>query len=136
MVTHATLSNISNGLVELSSKYDKVLIIVDLKSEMREPSLEKFCQTYNLECIVNKPTRFKNHKNPLCIGLMLSYEYERFLKAKTGKTELSDFHKMVVSVFKTSLKKQKTNMVTYHDCKHFNDEKFRENLLRWLAWLI
>ena len=36
---------------------------------MNEPSLNEFCQAYNLESIVNKPS-FKNPKNPSCIYLM------------------------------------------------------------------
>ena len=49
------LSNISKGLNELNSKYNNILIMGDLNSEMSEPSLDKFCQVYNLESIVNKP---------------------------------------------------------------------------------
>ena len=30
---------------------------------MSEPSLNEFCQTYNLESIANKSTYFKNPKN-------------------------------------------------------------------------
>ena len=71
---------------------------------MSEPSLNKFCQTYNLESIVNKPTCFKNPKNPSCIDLMLTIKQERFLKAKTVQTGLSDIHKMVVSVLKQASK--------------------------------
>ena len=93
---------------------------------MSEPSLNEFCQTYNLESIVNKPTCFKNPKNPSCIDLMLTNKQERFLKAKTFETGLSDFHKMVVSVFKTSFKKQKPKIVTYRHYKRFDNEKFRE----------
>ena len=52
------------GLDELNSKYDNILIIGDLNTEMSEPSLNEFCQTYNLESIVNKATCFKNSKNP------------------------------------------------------------------------
>ena len=55
------------GLDELNSKYDNILIIGDLNTEMSEPSLNEFCQTNNLEIIVNKPTCFKNSKNPSCI---------------------------------------------------------------------
>ena len=99
------LSNISKGLDELNSEYDNILIIGDLNSEKSEPSLDEFCQTYNLVSIVNKLTCFKNPKNPSCIDLMLTDKQERFLKAKTIETGLSDFHKMVVSVFKTSFKK-------------------------------
>ena len=49
------LSNISKGLNELNSKYNNILIMGDLNSEMSEPSLDKFCQVYNLESMVNKP---------------------------------------------------------------------------------
>ena len=62
--TEQHLSNISKGLDELNSKYDNILIIGDLNTEMSEPSLNEFCQTYNLESIVNKATCFKNSKNP------------------------------------------------------------------------
>ena len=67
---------------------------------MSGPSLNKFCQTYNLESIVNKQTCFKNPKNPSCIGLMLTNQQERLLKDKTIETGLSDFHKMVVLFLK------------------------------------
>ena len=113
--TKQHLSNISKGLDELNSKYDNILIIGDLNSEMSEPSLDEFCQTFNLESIVNKPKCFKNPKNPSYIDLMLTNKQERFFKAKDVETGLSDFHKMVVSVFKTSFKKQKPKIVTYRD---------------------
>ena len=73
---------------ELNSKHDNILIIADLNSEMSEPSLYEFCQTYNLESIVNKPTCFKNHKNPSGIDLVLINKQERFLKAKAVETWL------------------------------------------------
>ena len=127
--TKQHLSNISKGLDELNSKYDNILIIGDLNTEMSEPSLNEFCQTYNLESIVNKPTCFKNPKNPSCIDLMLTNKQERFLKAKTVETGLSEFHKMVVSIFKKSLKKQKPKIITYRDYKRFDNEKLRESLI-------
>ena len=127
------LPNISKGLDELNSKYDNILIIGDLNSEMSEPSLDEFCQTYNLVSILNKPTRFKNSKNPSCIDLMQTNKQERFLKAKTIETGLSDFHKMVVSIFKTSFKKQKPKIVAYRDYKRFDNEKFRETLITYLS---
>ena len=101
--TKPHLSNIKKGLDELNSKYD-------------------------LESIINKPTCFKNPKNPSCIDLMLTNKQEKFLKAKTFETWLSDFHEMVVSVFKTGFKKQKLKIVSYRDYKYFDNEKFRESL--------
>ena len=74
------LSNISKGLDELNSKYDNILIVGDLNSELSEPSLDQFCQTYNLVSIVNKPTCFKNPKNPSCIDLKLTNKKPKPLK--------------------------------------------------------
>ena len=127
--TKQYLSNVSKGLDELNSKYDNILIIGDLNTEMSETSLNEFCQTYNLESIVNKPVCFKNPKNRSCFDLMLTNEQERFLKAKTVETGLPDFHKMVLSVFKTYFKRQKPKIVTYRDYKSFDNEKFRESLI-------
>ena len=127
--TKQHLSNISKGLDEVNSKYDNILIIGYLNTNMSEPSLNEFCQTYNLESIVNKPICFKNPKNPSCIDLMLTDKQESFLKVKTVETGLSDFHKILVSVFKTSFKKKKPKIVTYRDYKRFDNGKFRESLI-------
>ena len=132
--TKQHLSNISNGLDELNSKYDNTLAIGNLNSEMSEPALDEFSQTYNLESIINKPTCLKNPENPnSCMDLVLTTEQERFLKARTVKTGLSDFHKMVVSIFKTSFKKQKPKIVTYRDYKRFDNVKFRESLITYFS---
>ena len=64
---------------------------------------------------------------------MLAKKQERFLKAKTVETELSDFHKMTVSVFKASFKKQKPKIVTYRDYKRFDNEKFGESLITYFS---
>ena len=128
--TKQYLSNISKGLDEVNSKYNNILIIGDLNSEMSEPSLDKFCQTYNLESTINKSTCFKSPKNPSCIDLVLTNKRERFLKAKTIETGLSDFHKMVVCVFRTSFKKQNPKIVTSCYYKHFDNEKFSFAYLR------
>ena len=131
--TKRHLSNISKSLDELNSKYDNILIIVGLTSEMSEPSLDEFCQNYNLESIINKPTCFKNPNNISCIDLVLINKQERFSKAKTVETGLSDFHKMVVSVFKISFKKQKPKTVTYRYYKCFDNEQFRESLITYFS---
>ena len=40
------------------------------------------------------------------------------------ETGLSDFHKMTLTVMKVFYKKQKTNIVTYRNYKHFSNETF------------
>ena len=46
---------------------------------------------------------------------------------------LSEFHKMVISVFKTSFKKKKPKIVTYRDYERFDNEKFRESLKTYFS---
>ena len=41
--TKQHLSNISKGLDKLKSKYDNILMIGDLNSEMSDPYLGEFC---------------------------------------------------------------------------------------------
>ena len=60
---------------------------------------------------------------------MLTCKQESFLKAKIVENGLSDFHKMVVSVFKTSFRKQKPKIIIYRDYKRFDNEKFSESLI-------
>ena len=86
-------------------------------------SLDEFCQTCNLESIVNKATCLKNPKVPSCAGLVLTNKQEQFPTAKTVETGLSDFHKML----------QKTKAkVRYRDYKRFDNKKFREILIIYL----
>ena len=127
--TKQHLSNINKGLDKLNSKHDNIRIIGDLNSEMSGPSLDEFCQTYNLESIVNKPTYLKNPKNPSRIDLVPPNKQERFLEGKAIAAGVSNFHKMVVSVFKTSFKKQKPKIIAYREYKRFDNEKFREILI-------
>ena len=42
----------------------------------------------------------------------------------TVETGLSDFHKITLTVMKVFYKKQKTNIVTYRNYKHFSNEAF------------
>ena len=62
---------------------------------------------------------------------MLTNKQKRFLKVKTVETGLSDFHKLVVSVFKTTVKKQKSKIVTHRDYKRFDYENLRESRITY-----
>lgn len=66
---------------------------------MSEDSLDEFIKVYNIESIVNKPIRYKNHKKLSWTDLTLVNKQESFLEAKTIKTGLSYFHKMVFFAF-------------------------------------
>ena len=49
------------------------------------------------------------------------------------ETSLSDFHKMTVTVMKTTFEKLKPNIIHYRNYRKFSNDKFRENLISRLS---
>ena len=71
---------------------------------------------------------FKSIENPSCNDLYLTNSPLSFQNTTTISTGLSDFHKMTVTVLKTTFKKIRPKKVTYRDYKKFNREVFEEEL--------
>ena len=76
----------------------------------------------------NKPTCFKNPDNPSRIDLILTNRSISFQNSGVIETGLSDFHKLVVTVMKTTFKKSKPKIITYRSYKSFSNDRFREAL--------
>ena len=60
-----------------------------------------------------EPTCFKNAYNPSCINFILTNSPGSFFKTESVFTGISDFHKMVISVFKTTFSKSKPKEIVY-----------------------
>ena len=71
---------------------------------------------------------FKNPNNPSCIDLILTNCSRSFQNSGVIETGLSDFHKLVVTVMKTTFKKSKPKIITYRSYKSFSNDRFREAL--------
>ena len=80
--------------------------------------------------MVNRPTYFKNPKKPSCKDLILTNYPRIFQNSCTIETGLSEFHKVVVTVMKTTYKKSQPKISIYRSYKYFNNESFRENLIQ------
>ena len=76
----------------------------------------------------NKLTCFKNPDNPSCIDLILTNCSRSIQNSGVIETGLSDFHKLVVTVMKTTFKKSKPKIITYRSYKSFSNDRFREAL--------
>ena len=76
-----------------------------------------------LTSLINKSTCWKHPSNPPCIP-------KYFENTNVIKTELSEFHKMVVT---TTFSKLKPNIICYRKYKHFSNNTFRDNLLEELS---
>ena len=109
-------------------KYDHILLIGDLNSEISERSMHDFCNVYNLESLSNTRNCFKNPENPSCIDLLLTNSKNNFNETLVLESDLSDFHKLVVSILKNYFKKEAPKVIIYRDYKYFDNEKFSNEL--------
>ena len=96
---------IGKGLEFYTSNYEKILLMGDVNSEMSAAPVNSSCNLYNLKCLVQEPTCYKNLKRPSCIGLFLSNWENHYLKTDILETGLSDFHKLIITA--TTLKFEK-----------------------------
>ena len=117
--------NIGKALELYNNKYDKVLLAGDFNDEVKETILMNFLELYNLRNLVADKTCFKSIMNPTCIDLFLTTCNNYFMHTKTG---VSDFHKMILTVLKTTFKKSPPKVKLYRSFKTFDDNKFKNDL--------
>ena len=66
--------------------------------------------------------------NPNCIDLFLTNNALSFQSTQTVSTGLSDFHKLVLTVLKTSIVENKPREIKYRNNKYFDSRKFNRDL--------
>ena len=125
--------SIGKGLNIYSANYDKYILAGDFNAEDKEAVFRQFLELYGLKNIVHECTCFKSLNNPSCIDLFLTNSYRSFHNTNVISTGLSDFHKMVVTVMKTTLPKAKPKQLLYRDYKKFNEKHFNDDLMQHLS---
>ena len=126
------LNHISKGIDKNLSSHENFLIMGDFNCPVSEKEMKDFCEFYDLENLIKKPTCYKNPKNPSSIDVMLTNKKGNFQNSITIETGLSDWHKMTVTILKTYCRKQDPIIVSYRDYSKFSEEIFRDDLLRQL----
>ena len=120
--------NIERALNVYSQTYDKFLLVGDFNAEEKEVILSNFMASYSLRNLVKENTCFKSVVNPSCVDLFLTNAYKSFQTTQTVSTGISDFHKMIVTVLKTTFKKAKPREILYRSYKNYDDSAFKEDL--------
>ena len=106
--------------------YKNTVLIGDFNVSIDDPHMESFCKSCRFKSLIKDPNCFKNPENPSCIDLILTnspYSFQNFCVIETG---LSDVHKMIVSVMKTTFQNMKRRIVQYTDYTQFSNDKFRK----------
>ena len=124
---------IGRGIDFYSSKYDNFIVFGDLNTEVSNSFMEQFCASYNLKSRIKEHACFKSVDNPPCIDLILTNHPKCFQNTGVYETGISDFHKLTFTVLKTYFQKTKPRIIKYRDYKHFDNNEFRDELIRELS---
>ena len=92
-----------------------------------EEKLKIFLDVYSLNNLVKEPTYYKSH-TPSCVDLVLTNRNRRVQNTATVETGLSDFHKMIVTVLKTTFPKQGPTVINHRNYKKYDDNVFKSDL--------
>ena len=117
--------NIGKTLDKYSNLYDKFMLVGDFSAEESEPCLSQLLFEYNAKNIVKENDCFKNAS---CIDLFITNSPLSFQNTVAVSNELSDFHKMVITVTRMSFKKHSPIERHERDYKYFDLTKFESNL--------
>ena len=83
---------------------------------------------HELRNLVKEKTCFKNKQNPGCTDLLLTNNVYAFQQTTAICTGLSDCHKLVLTVLKTTVPRSQPKEITYRDYKQFDPSKFKKEL--------
>ena len=119
--------------LDVYCNYEKCLLVGDFNIEEDEHCLCDFLYEYNAKNLVKEKTCFKSLENLSCIDLFLTNSHQSFQNTTTISTGLSDFHKMVVTVMKTTFPKAEPKIIQYRDYKNFVQEDFQTELSEKLS---
>ena len=104
-----------------------------MNTEVSNSFLEQFCASYNLKGLIQERTYFRRVDNPPCIDLILTNHPKCFQNSGVYETGISDFHKLTFTVLKTYFQKAKPRIIKYRDYKYFDNNDFRDELIRELS---
>ena len=105
-----SFDNIDKSL-DVYPTYERVALAGDFNAQVGEKSFDAFLYQHELTSINRYPTCYKNSNNSSCIDHILTNSPMRFFKTENIFTGLSDFHKLVLSVFKLHFSKAKANII-------------------------
>ena len=104
-------------------------MIDDFIVSPEDSHMETFCESYGLKNLIKVHTCRKNSKHLSCIDLILTNSPLSFQSSGVIETGLSDFHKMTVTVIKTTFQKLDPKIIHYRDYRKYNNYSFRQDLL-------
>ena len=121
------LDTLKKSLDLYSAYYENTILLRDFNVSINDQHMESFCELYMFKSLIKDPTCFKNLEHSSCIDLTLTNSPYSLQNSCVIETGLSDFHKIIVSVIKTTFQKLKLRTVQYRDYTQFSKDDSRKN---------
>ena len=124
--------NVGEALDIYRQRYDKFLLCGDFNSEHTELSILESLSKYDSKNVVMKKTCFEKSENPRCIDLFLTNSVQSFQNTSVFVTGISDFHKIILIILKTSFPKCGPKKILYKNYKNCNSNSFKSDIKKQL----
>ena len=85
--------------------YESIILAGDFSFEIIDKCMNDFCGSYNLSSLIREAACYKNPENPSCIDIFLTNSPNSFQNSGVVETDLSDFHRMIVTAMKTPFRR-------------------------------
>ena len=108
--------------------YDRFILIGDFNLNETDPLMSEFLHNNDSKNLVKENTCFKNPNNPSCIDLFITNSSVSFQNTTTLASGLSDGHKMILTVLKTTFPKAKRKEIIYRYYKNYDLNIFKNDL--------
>ena len=112
--------------------YDDYIIIGDFNLKPTESSLKDFMNNHGCKNLINSPTCYKSLENPSCIDLIITNRKDCFQYSQTIETGLSDHHKLIYTMMKSTFEKLPPKKLFYRCYNRFSNEVFITELRKRL----
>ena len=123
---------ISSSFSHIVNKYDNYIIAGNLNINRLDPKCDgnshfSYLKDTHLSNLVKSATCFKSSKGTLLV-VLLTNKPKNFQKAFVCETGLSDCHKLVATIFRSTFIKLPPEIVKYRRYKNFDENKFCHDL--------
>ena len=91
--------------------------------------MNAFCKRYSLISLIKKSKCYKTPGHPRCIEFILTNSPRSFQNSSVVETDLSNFHRMIVTVLKSTFQSLPPEIRNYRDYSKFDNAIFQTCLV-------
>ena len=122
----AFTSEISNILTFYQSTHGNIVLMGDFNMTLNNPKLSQLIADHELCALISELTCFKSI-NPTCIDNFLTNKKTRFMKTLTFETGVSDHHKLIGTMLRSTFAKGKPKTMFYRCYETFTIKSLKKN---------